>query len=78
MAERLGGLRIGASEYRELDSERVLVLVHYTGRGKMSGVEIGQMLSKAADLFPIRDGMVTRFVAYGDRELAFADLGLHG
>ena len=30
-------------EYREIDGERVLVLLHRRGRGKASGVELAQM-----------------------------------
>jgi ketosteroid isomerase-like protein len=65
-----------ADEYRELDSERVLVLVHWRGRGKASGLDLEQMRSLGAHVFHIRDGKVTRFVLYLDRERAFADLGL--
>jgi ketosteroid isomerase-like protein len=65
-----------AEEYRELEGERVLVLVRYTGRGKRSGLEIGQLGSKGAQLFHIHAGKVKRFVHYLDRERAFADLGL--
>ena len=68
--------RVEAEEYRELDGERVLVLVHLSGRGKTSGLELGQMQAKGASLFHIRDGKVTRLVAYWDRERALADLGL--
>jgi ketosteroid isomerase-like protein len=68
-------LRAEPEEYRELDGERVLVLIRFGGRGKTSGVEVGQMQSKGANLFHIRDGKVTRLVIY-DRERAFADLGL--
>jgi ketosteroid isomerase-like protein len=68
--------RVEAEEYRELDAERVLVLVHRSGRGKMSGLEIGQMRMQGAHVFHVRDGKVTRFVAYADRERALADLGL--
>jgi ketosteroid isomerase-like protein len=68
--------RIEAEEYRELDRERVLVLVHNSGRGRTSGVEIEQMHVKAADVFHIRDGKVARLVAYWDRDRALADLGL--
>ena len=68
--------RAEAEEYREIDGERVLVLIHHRGRGKTSGLELGQMQTKNAALFHIRDGKVTRFVAYADRDHALADLGL--
>ena len=67
--------RIEVDEYRELDAERVLVLVHFTARGKTSGLERGQMRAKGAELFHIRGGKVTRAVAYWDRGRALADLG---
>jgi ketosteroid isomerase-like protein len=83
MTQRVGegispfvGFRVEAEEYRELDEERVLVLVHWGGRGRMSGVELGQTQSKAASLFHVRDDKVTRLVIYYDRERALADLGL--
>ena len=63
-------------EYRELDAERVLVLVRYTGRGKTSGMDLGEMGTLGAQLFFVRKGKVTRFVRYVDRARAFADLGL--
>jgi ketosteroid isomerase-like protein len=68
--------RVEAEEYRALDGERVLVLVHHTGRGKTSGLELGQMRTKGANVFHVHDGKVNRFVVYLDRERAFADLGL--
>jgi hypothetical protein len=34
------GIRIEVDEYRELDEERVLVVVHSRGRGKVSGLEL--------------------------------------
>ena len=68
--------RVEVEEYRELDGERVLVLMHRSGRGKTSGADLGQMRSKGAQLFHIRDGKVTRFVRYFDRERALADLRL--
>jgi ketosteroid isomerase-like protein len=63
-------------DYRELDGERVLVLVHWSGRGKASGLEVAQMTTRSAVLFHVRAGKVTRVVAYLDRERALADLGL--
>jgi ketosteroid isomerase-like protein len=69
-------LRVEADEYRELDAERVLVLAHWSGRGKTSGLELGQMRTKSASLFHIRGDKVTRLVLYVDAERALADLGL--
>jgi ketosteroid isomerase-like protein len=69
-------VRIGADDYRELDAERVLVLIHRSGRGKASGLELAQMRSEGALLFHIRDGKVRRIAVYWDRQRAFADLGL--
>jgi ketosteroid isomerase-like protein len=68
--------RAEVEEYRELDDERVLVLAHWTGRGKTSGLELRQMRTSAATLFHIRDDKVTRIVGYFARERALADLGL--
>jgi ketosteroid isomerase-like protein len=63
-------------EYRELDAERVLVIGYHGGRGKTSGVEVGQMQTKVAGLFHIRHGKVIRLVTYRERDRALADLGL--
>jgi ketosteroid isomerase-like protein len=68
--------RQDATAYRELDDERVLVLIDRSGRGKTSGLELGQMRTQGAHVFHVRDGKVTRFVTYWDRERALADLGL--
>jgi ketosteroid isomerase-like protein len=68
--------RVEADDYRELDDERVLVLTRHEGRGKTSGLELGQMRSKGADVFHVRGGQVAKLVLYGDRERALADLGL--
>jgi ketosteroid isomerase-like protein len=70
------GVRSEAEGYRELDGERVLVLFRASGRGKRSGLEIGQVRSQGAALYHVHDGKVTRIVNYFDRERAFADLGL--
>ena len=65
-----------ADEYRELDDERVLVLARFSGRGKISGLELQQMARQGASLFHLRAGKVTRHVAYVDSETALADLVL--
>jgi hypothetical protein len=65
-------------EYRRLDDERILVLMLHCGRGKASGVEVGQMGTRraGANVLHVRDGRVTRLALYWDRERALADLGL--
>jgi ketosteroid isomerase-like protein len=68
------GVRLVADDYRELDRERVLVLIHRGGRGKASGLELGPAQTRGAILLHVRDGMVTRLVAYWNRERVFADL----
>ena len=70
------GLRAVADEYRALDEERVLVLMHFSGRGRTSGLKVEDIQMKGANLFHLRDGKVTRLVTYWDRERAFADVGL--
>jgi ketosteroid isomerase-like protein len=68
--------RIEADEYIELDDEHVLVLNHLSGRGKASGLEVGQMKRNGAAILHCRDGKVTRYVSYNDRDGALTDLGL--
>lgn len=68
--------RVEVEEFRELDDERVLVLTRRSGRGKTSGIELGQIGSSGAGLMHIREGLVTRAVFYFDREHALVDLGL--
>jgi ketosteroid isomerase-like protein len=68
--------RVVVEEYRELDDERVLVLLHNSGRGRRSGVEAAQITAKVANVLRIRDGRVVELVLYADRERALADLGL--
>jgi ketosteroid isomerase-like protein len=70
------GVRVKADEYRELDGERVLVLTRSSGRGKTSGLELGEIRTRGATLFHIGGGKVTRLVVYTDRDRAFVDLGL--
>jgi ketosteroid isomerase-like protein len=68
--------RTEVEEYRAVDDERVLVLIHVVGRGKTSGVDLGPTQAKAANVFYIRDGQVTKLIVYFERDSAFADLGL--
>ena len=70
--------RVEAEGYRELDGERVLVLTRSHGRGKTSGLNFEQLRAKAANLFHVHAGNVTRLVLYFDRDEALADLGLEG
>ena len=71
------GVLFEAEQYRELDDERVLVLVHVTGgRGKTSGLELREVRTDGASLFQVHNGKVTRFVNYWERDRALAELGL--
>jgi hypothetical protein len=65
-----------AEEYRELDSERILVFAHFSGRGRTSGLEVDQVSARGANLFHVRGGRVARLVLYWDRDRALAELGL--
>jgi ketosteroid isomerase-like protein len=70
------GYRVEPDEYRELDDGRVLVLIHQYGRGKTSGMELGEIRAKGACVFHFDGGKVTKLVIYEDRQRAFTDLGL--
>lgn len=63
-------LRPKADDYRALDDERVLVLMHLSGRGRTSGLEVGDVQMKGANLFHVRDGKVARLVLYWDQDHA--------
>jgi ketosteroid isomerase-like protein len=65
-----------AHGYRDIDDERVLVLVGMSGRGKASGLEAGRMGAKAAHLLHLKDGKVTKSVIYFDRRRALEEVGL--
>jgi hypothetical protein len=69
-------VRVEADEYRELDGERVLVLLTTFGRGKTSGAQLAQTHVKGAVVFHVLQRKVTRLVQYWDRDRALADLGL--
>jgi len=69
-------MRAEPEQYHELDEERVLVLFREQGRGRISGLAVGEFRATGANLFHVRDGKVTRLVLYlnGDRALADLDL----
>jgi ketosteroid isomerase-like protein len=68
--------RVKAEEFRELDDGRILVRVHYSGRGRTSGLQLESMGARPANVFHLSEGKVTRMVVYFDRRNALADLGL--
>jgi hypothetical protein len=68
--------RATASDYRELDGSRVLVLVELSGRSRASGLDIARSgKGQGANVFHLREGKVTRFVLYLERDRALTDLG---
>ena len=72
------GFRVVADEFRELDDERVFVLTHAGGRGKASGIELGEAQATAgrmAHLFHVGAEKVTKLVVYFDRNRALEELG---
>jgi hypothetical protein len=69
-------VRTVADSYHELDDGRVLVFLHWSGRGKTSGVDVERIQTEVATLFHLTNGKVTRLVLYFDRDRALADLGL--
>jgi ketosteroid isomerase-like protein len=68
--------RLEADEFRELDDDRVLVLTRGRGRGRMSGLEVGQLAPQGADVLTICEGKVRSFILYFDLQHASVDLGL--
>jgi len=67
---------VKVERYLPLDEERVLVLMHNSGRGKASGFQLGVLQTRGANLFHLRDGKVTKLVLYYDRALALDAVGL--
>ena len=60
-------LRRDPEEIIDLGDDRVLVLFHTTGLGKGSGIEVE---ARGADLLTIREGLLTRWIAFADRSQA--------
>jgi ketosteroid isomerase-like protein len=71
-----GDYRFEVEEYRELDAERMLVLLRVRGRGRTSGLELGEVGARGANLLEVRGGKVVRLAIYFDRDRALADIGL--
>jgi ketosteroid isomerase-like protein len=69
-------LHVEVDKFRDLDDERVLVLLRRSARGKTSGLEIAETRTEGANLVHVLDEKLTRIVFYWDRSRAFADLGL--
>ena len=69
-------LTVTAEEYRELDDGQIIVLHRFRARGKMSGLQIDEGLTKGALLFAVHQGKVKRLVTYLRRDRALADLAL--
>jgi ketosteroid isomerase-like protein len=65
-----------AEEYREIDEERVLLLVKFSGRAKTSGMALEHMETTNAAVIHTHDGEVCKVVLYWDRERALVDLGI--
>jgi ketosteroid isomerase-like protein len=64
---------IDVEEYRQLDPERVLVLIRVHRHGRRSGAAVEE---RRANLLQLANGKVTSLVSYWDRDRALADLGL--
>jgi hypothetical protein len=60
---------------RELDAERVLVLLHSSARATASGLELDAVSTQHAQVVHVRDSKVTTILVYYDRDRAVAELG---
>lgn len=69
-------IRYEVDEYRELDHERVLVLVRLSGKARTSGVALEQVASHGAHVFTLCEGKVIQLVHYFDRRRALEAVGL--
>jgi ketosteroid isomerase-like protein len=66
-------LRFEPERFFDVDEQRVLVFVRAVGEGKLSGVA-GE--ARIAHEFMFRDGLLTGFKVYGDRDKALEAAGL--
>jgi ketosteroid isomerase-like protein len=65
-----------AEDYRELDGDRVLILMQHRGHGRASGLGDKEVRTEGANVAHIRDGVVVQLDLYWDRDRALDDLGL--
>jgi hypothetical protein len=56
------GWRTEVQAYREVDDECVFVLPRFSGRGKTSGLEVGQVAREGANVHHAHGGKATRLV----------------
>jgi hypothetical protein len=63
-------------QYREIDQQRGLAVMRFSGRGKTSGLDVAQMGGTGANVFQIRVGKMIKVVIYWSRDRALADTGL--
>ena len=70
--------RVQSDDFQELDGGRVVHFAHFSARGKTSGLELEQVGTRAAGLWHLDGGKVTRLVIYWTADRALADLGLEG
>ena len=70
MEEVWDRLRLDAEEVTELDGERVLAIVRFSGHARSSGMEIDQ---RVATVFTIHEGKTVRWQNYPTRDEAVAD-----
>ena len=52
------------------------MLSRYKGRGKTSGLELGQVGTEGAAIYYLRDGKVTKIVRYLNRDHGLAEVGV--
>ena len=65
-------LRVDAEEVTELDAERVLAVVRFSGHARASGIDVEQ---RVAIVSTFRHGKATRWRIYPSRDEAIAEDG---
>jgi ketosteroid isomerase-like protein len=70
MEDVWASLRVDAEEVTELDTERVLAVVRFSGHARASDMDVEQ---RVAIVCTIRDGAATRWQIYQSRDDALAE-----